>query len=157
MFVYLHSPSGDTNVLALALGIIRDHKERVFYDYGNGNHPRSIWLSSLEMDENHRDALIGFHSFTGTDFISAFFRKGKKRCWSIMQSDDCFIQAFTVPGSNWNIDQNVECLLEEYVLFSLGRKEIICEWIKILHLPKKNMNERISSLILNWSHDVGHR
>ena len=157
MFVYLHSPSGDTNVLALALGIIRDHKERVFYDYGNGNHPRSIWLSSLEMDENHRDALIGFHSFTGTDFISAFFRKGKKRCWSIMQSDDCFIQAFTVPGSNWNIDQNVECLLEEYVLFSLGRKEIICEWIKILHLPKKNMNERISSLILNWSHDVSHR
>ena len=79
------------------------------------------------MDENHRDALIGFHSFTGTDFISAFFRKGKKRCQSIMQSDDCFIQAFTVPGSNWNIDQNVECLLEEYVLFSLGRKEIICE------------------------------
>ena len=42
MFVYLRSRSGDTNILVLALGIIRDHKERVFYDYGNGNHPRSI-------------------------------------------------------------------------------------------------------------------
>ena len=42
MFVYLRSPSGDTDILVLALGIIRDHKERVFYDYGNGNHPRSI-------------------------------------------------------------------------------------------------------------------
>ena len=42
MFVYLRSRSGDTNILVLALSIIRDHKERVFYDYGNGNHPRSI-------------------------------------------------------------------------------------------------------------------
>ena len=42
MFVYQRSRSGDTNILVLALGIIRDHKERVFYDYGNGNHPRSI-------------------------------------------------------------------------------------------------------------------
>ena len=100
MFVYLHSPSGDIDILVLALGIIRDHKERVFYDYGNGSYRRSIWLSSLEMDENHRDALIGFHSFTGTDYTSVFFRKGKKRCWSVMQSNDRFIQAFTVLGSN---------------------------------------------------------
>ena len=42
MFVYLRSRSGDTNILVLALSIIRDHKERVFFDYGNGNHPRSI-------------------------------------------------------------------------------------------------------------------
>ena len=88
--------------------IIRDRKERVLYDYGNGGHRRSIWLSSLEMDENHRDALIGFHSFTGTDHTSAFFRKGKKRCWSVMHSDDRFIEAFNVIGSNWNIDQNLE-------------------------------------------------
>ena len=31
------------------------------------------------MDENHRDAHIGFHSFAGTDYTSAFFKKGKKR------------------------------------------------------------------------------
>ena len=100
MFVYLHSPSGDIDILVLALGIIRDHKERVFYDYGNGSYRRSIWLSRLEIDENHRDALIGFHSFTGTDYTSAFFRKGKKRCWSVMQSDDPFIQTITVLGSS---------------------------------------------------------
>ena len=88
--------------------IIRDYKERVLYDYGNGGHRRSIWLSSLEMDENHRDALIDFHSFTGTDHTSPFFRKGKKRYWSVMHSDDHFIQTFNVIGSNWNIDQNLE-------------------------------------------------
>ena len=73
MFIYLRLPSGDTNILILALDIIRHHKERVFYDYGNGDHRRSIWLSSLEMDENHRDALNCFHSFTGTDYTSTFF------------------------------------------------------------------------------------
>ena len=80
MFVYLRLLSGDTNILIFALGIIRDHKERVFYDYGNGNYRRSIWLSSLKMDENHKDALTGFRSFTGTNYTSPFFRKIKKRC-----------------------------------------------------------------------------
>ena len=46
MFVYLRSPSGNTNIPVLALSIIRDHKERVFDDYGNGNDRRSIWLSN---------------------------------------------------------------------------------------------------------------
>ena len=90
----------------------------------DGDHLRSIWLSSLEMDENHRDALIGFHSFTGTDYTSAFFRKGKKRCCSVIQSDDRFIQAFTVLGSNWNIDQNLKCFLEEYVCSLHGEKKL---------------------------------
>ena len=85
IFAYLRSPFHDTNILVLALGIFRDHKERVFYDYGNGHHKRSILLSSLGMDENHRDALIGFHSFNGTNYTSAFFRKGKKRFWSVRQ------------------------------------------------------------------------
>ena len=42
MFVHLRSPSGDTNIFVVAPGIIRDHKERVFYDYCNGDHRRSI-------------------------------------------------------------------------------------------------------------------
>ena len=69
MFVYLRSPSGDTNIPVLAFSIIRDHKERVFDDYGNGDHRKSTWLSSLEMDENHRDALIGFHSLVFSSLL----------------------------------------------------------------------------------------
>ena len=76
------------------------------------------------MDENQRDPLIGFHSITGTDYTSAFFRKGKKRCWSVMQSDNPFIQTITVLGSSWNIDQNLQCLLEEYVCSLYGEKKL---------------------------------
>ena len=60
IFVYLRSPFCDTNILVLALGIFRDHKERVFYDYGDDHRKRSILLSSLEMDENRRDSLLFF-------------------------------------------------------------------------------------------------
>ena len=74
------------------------------------------------MDENHRDAHIGFHSFAGTDYTSALFKKGKKRCWSVMQSNDHFIQALTVLGSNWNIDQNLECLLEDVCSLYVEKK-----------------------------------
>ena len=41
-----------------------------------------------------------------------------------MQSDDRFIQVFTIPGSNWNIEQNLECLLEEYVCSLYREKKL---------------------------------
>ena len=94
------------------------------------------------MDENQRDALIGFHSVTGTDYTSAFFRKGKKRCWSVMQSNDRLIQAFTVLGSNWNINQNLECLLEEYVCSLYEEKKLSVNEVRFYIFQKKKMNER---------------
>ena len=69
-------------------------------------------------------------------FFPAFFRKGKKRSWSVMQSGDGFIQAFTVLRSNWNIDQNLECLLEAYVCSLYGEKKLSVNDV-ILHLSKK--------------------
>ena len=105
------------------------------------------------MDENHRDVLIGFHSFTGTDYTSAFFRKGEKRCWLAKQSDDHFIQAFDILGSNWNIGQNLECLLEEYVCSLYGEKKLSVNEIRFYIFQnkqkEKKMNKGISSLIFH--------
>ena len=100
------------------------------------------------MDENHRDALIGFHSFTGTDYTSAFFRKGEKRCWSSKQSDECFIQAFDILGSNWNIGQNLECLLENYVCSLYREKKLSVNEIRfyIFQKKKKKKNEQENKL-----------
>ena len=102
------------------------------------------------MDENQRDVLIGFHSVTGTDYTSTFFRKGKKRRWSVMQSDYPFIQTITVLGSSWNIDQNLECILEEYVCSLYGEKKLSVNEVRFyIFQKKKKMNERISSLIFH--------
>ena len=69
----LRSPSGDTDIIILALVLINV----VYMDYGNGNRRKGFWLNDIILKQNERKALIGFHSFTGNDFVPAFFKKGK--------------------------------------------------------------------------------
>ena len=58
-----------------------------------------------------------------------------------MQSDDCFMPTFTVLGSNWNIDQNLECLLEEYVPSLYGEKKLSVSEVKFYILQKERERE----------------
>ena len=83
----------DTDILVLLIGMIGRHKrfseeripyERIIMDCGEGNERRlaDVTQISTELEEIHGGlsaAVIGFHSFTGSDFTSAFFGKGKKR------------------------------------------------------------------------------
>ena len=95
--VVIRSPSGDTDILVIALGII-SQRERVYVDNGIGNHRKQLSLNEIDMEDNHRKALIGFHSFTGNDYVSAFFRKGKSVCWKTMIKSDEFVSAFVSLG-----------------------------------------------------------
>ena len=58
-----------------------------------------------------------------------------------MQSDDCFIPAFTVLGSNWNIDQNLECLLEEYVCSIYEERILSVSEVRFYILQKNRERE----------------
>ena len=100
--VVLRSPSGDTDIIILALALINE-QHMVYMDYGNGKRRKGFWLNNIILKENERKALIGFHSFTGNDFVPAFFRKGKKRCWSILRKDEKFLVAFSELGRNWEL------------------------------------------------------
>ena len=77
--VVLHSPSGDTDIIILALPLINE-QHMVYMDYGNGKRRKGFWLNNTILKENERKALIGFHSFRGNDFVPTFCRKGKKCC-----------------------------------------------------------------------------
>ena len=35
----------------------------------------------MKINEQGKEALIGFHAITGNDYISSFFGKGKRKCW----------------------------------------------------------------------------
>ena len=65
--------SGDTDIFVTALGTIAQ-RSRVKFDYGNGSNRKEIWLDQINLRADRRQALIGFHSFTGNDYVSAFFR-----------------------------------------------------------------------------------
>ena len=65
------------------------------------------------MSESKLKGIIGFHAFTGNDYISSFFRKGKPACWKILEKDAKFVDAFCSLGLSLELDQDVFKVLEE--------------------------------------------
>ena len=98
--VCIRLTSGDTDIFVIALGTITQ-RSRVKFDYGNGSNRKEIWLDQINLRADRRQALIGFHSFTGNDYVSAFFRKGKGVCWKMMIKNDLLVEIITQLGDDW--------------------------------------------------------
>ena len=63
--VVLRSPSGDTDIMVLALALISD-LTNVFMDYDNGKNRKRLSLGEIQLLQSEKEALVGFHSFIGT-------------------------------------------------------------------------------------------
>lgn len=65
-------------------------------EVGVGKNQRFINVTQLHkaLGTNLSAALPAFHAFTGCDFNPAFFRKGKKRPFSIMTNSEEFTECF---------------------------------------------------------------
>ena len=122
--VCIRSPSGDTDIFVIALGTIAQ-RSRVKFDYGNGSNRKEIWLDQINLRADRRQALIGFHSFTGNDYVSAFFRKGKGVCWKMIIKNDLFVDIITQLGDDWELLQQIKLVLERYVCRPHGSKNTV--------------------------------
>ena len=100
--ICIRSPSGDTDIFVIALGTIAQ-RSRVKFDYGNGSNRKEIWLDQINLRADRCQALIGFHSFTGNDYVSAFFCKGMGVCWKKMRKNDLFVEIITQLGDDWEL------------------------------------------------------
>ena len=67
------------------------------------------------MPELTRNALLGFHAFTGNDYNSAFFRRGKLTCWKTIQRNESHVKFFADLGSASEIDERMVASAEMYV------------------------------------------
>ena len=63
--------SGDIDIMIIAISLT-DTSKCVLVDYGNRKNRKSVWLNSVDLDDNIRAALIGFHTFIGNDYVSSF-------------------------------------------------------------------------------------
>ena len=109
--VMVRSPSGDIAILALFLlhdGI------RVLIDNDTGNARKIIDIHSARLSIEQRRALAGMHAFSGNDYVSSFFRKGKTQVWKEILKNPQFIQVFGNLG-NFNFEN-----LEKYVCSLYG-------------------------------------
>ena len=122
-----HSGDVDINVILIAKTI--DTPERVILDFNKGKYRKLLWLSDIDMTDDEKKCLIGFHAFTGSDYTSAFFRKGKAICWKVLRSNSKFLQTFVTLGDEWMPSESLMNSLEEFVCYLFGS----------LHLKKINL------------------
>ena len=111
--------------------------DRLFLDYGNGKNRKALRLSNVVMPEKEKDALLGFHAFTGNDYVSAFFMKGKTTSWKLMLQNEKFINAFSTFGSTCDIEASVFHTLEEYVCQLYGYKTCSVNLVRSMIYNKK--------------------
>ena len=135
------SPSGDTDIIVMAVTILNNFKERVSLIDGHGKDRKYIELSEIELEEPILSSLIGFHALTGNDFVSSFFRKGKKKCFGIFEKKFKVQKALMLLGDSCELKEDVFTPLEEYVCALYGSKKKKVDEVRYDIFYKKYSNE----------------
>ena len=75
---------------------------------GSQNRVRYIEITKLmnAFGKNMCQALLGMHTCTGCDTVSAFFGKGKAKALRIVQTDNRYRGTFKQLGKEWVISEN---------------------------------------------------
>ena len=111
--VIIRSSLGDVDICVLVIHHLYLHKEKVFLDNGKSDARQLIPLSSIDLPNEHRTAILGFHAFTGNDYVSSFFGKEKKTCWSMFLQRLKFAECFQKLGAEIVIKEEIFDALEE--------------------------------------------
>ena len=97
--VMIRFPSGDVDILVLFLlhsaTLVDIHR---LVDNGTGKNRKIIDMSTTGLSVLECQALAGIHAFSGNDYISSFFRKGKKCFWKKVRSNQQFLETFANLG-----------------------------------------------------------
>ena len=79
--VMLRSLSGDIYIVTMFLYHVLSFDADIFIDNGTGSRRKVLKTNSCGLYNEQRSAIIGLHAFSGNDYLSSFFRKGKMKCW----------------------------------------------------------------------------
>ena len=122
--VIVRNYSGDVDITVIMLSLIIDHCERVILGLNKGKDRKVVRLSDVDMSTEEKAVLIGFHAFTGNDYVSAFFKKGKGACWKILLNNLRFWRVFAKVGRDWLPSDHLIQLLEEFVCLLFGSRRL---------------------------------
>ena len=74
----IRSSSGDTDIPVIMIGAFGKSEQYIVVDNGTGKDRKQIRIDSSILSEKQQKALIGFHAFTGNDYVSSFMKKKNK-------------------------------------------------------------------------------
>ena len=87
----------DSDVLVLCIATASKHPSvKLWVEYGTGKNLRFVSAHGISatLGPEAAAALLGFHSFTGCDTVSAFATRGKKTAWKTWKSYPDITQSF---------------------------------------------------------------
>ena len=113
--INIRSPSGDTDILVLTILQLYNQKEKIHLDNGTGVNRSNIWLGVLQFKDEILNVLIGFHSFTGNDFVSSFYREGKQTYWKVFVSGSKFQTFLSALGACGESSQEIADGMEVFL------------------------------------------
>ena len=121
--------SEDTDVLVLSLGMYNDISQQLYIRCGTSNRMRYIGIAKLgqSLGEETHSALIGLHSFTGCDSISAFGGKGKVSALKLVAKGGRFQKAMANLGINWDLSEELFLLIQEFTCRMYAARSSITE------------------------------
>ena len=142
--------SGDVEINVILIAKTTDTPERVILDFNKGNYRRLLRLSDIDMTDDEKKCLIGFHAFTGSDYTSTFFRKGKAICWEVLHNNSKSLQTFVTLGDEWMPLESLMNSLEKFVCYLFGSRRLKKINLLRFHLFQKSykQKEEITDLAL---------
>ena len=147
--VMVRSSSGDIDVLALF--VAHDFAGvQVLIDNGTGLNRKIVNVTSSTLDIEKKRALIGLHAFSGNDYVSSFFRKGKIAFWRQMTKKTDYVNLFANLGTTLQVPEEVEKGLEKFVCAIYGneRMQAVNDVRKKMFLQKFENEKKITDLSL---------
>ena len=114
--------SPDTDVFLLLLHFAKQIQKPLYFETGYGVHHKIINMTALsDKRELERDAILGFHAFTGCDTTSAFLRRGKVKPLNLMRKNQLYRDIFETLGTKATVDPHVFSELEKFVCSMYGK------------------------------------
>ena len=120
--VMVRSRSGDIGVLVLF--VLHCFGSNVFIDNSNGNSRKSFDFKTPTLSILQRQALSGVHAFSGNDYISSFFGKGKHIFWKTVTKDENFMSIFASLVNTYQLSSQTKKALERSVCCLYGFKKL---------------------------------
>ena len=120
-FVIVRNHSGDIDINVLLISRLLEFSSRVIVDSNKGKHREVFRLSDVGLTRDEKAALIGLHAFTGNDYTSAFFGKGKYMCWKTATKWPQLLHTFARLGDEWIPSNELLDSLEKFVCCLYGK------------------------------------
>ena len=117
----VRSSSGDTDIPIILLGAFQQNIN-IYIDNGTGKDRKFFHLNSCDLDSQSLQALVGYHAFSGNDYVSSFLRKSKVTGWKVVKNDEEFLEGFAKLGTNQSLSEFEINFLQKFVCVLYGEK-----------------------------------